>query len=69
MVPSVKFPPTTLTVNDVVHTMALVCTHRLNEILGFGNWEKKIEGEGGGGGDDCGGGAKGGATVLQHLVL
>jgi len=34
MVPFVKFSPT-LTIDDVTHTMTLVCTRGLNEILGF----------------------------------
>ena len=53
------------------HTVALVCTRELNKVLGCGNWEKKIEGEGGGDNSDCGGGAKGGATRLwwwNHIV-
>jgi len=48
LIPSVKFSPMTLTIDDVAHTVALVCTHGMKEILGFGNWKKKIEREGGG---------------------
>ena len=36
LVPSVKFSPTMLIVDDVVHTVPFVCTRGLNEILGFG---------------------------------
>jgi len=48
------------------HIVTLVCTHRLKKKIRFGNWKKKIEGEGGRGGGDCGGGAKGEATTRKH---
>jgi len=52
-------------VDDVTHTMTFVCTRVVNQILGFGNWEKKIKEEGGGGDDNCSGGAKGGTTIID----
>jgi len=55
-VPSVKFPPVMLIVDDVEHTVALVCTCGLNEILGFENWENKIEEEEGRDNSDSGSG-------------
>ena len=42
MVPSIKFPQTMLTVNDVTHTMTLVCIRGLKKILKFGNWEIRL---------------------------
>ena len=50
----------------MTHKVTLVCTHRLNEILDFENWKKKIEGEGNGGSDNCGGRAKGGLTTRKR---
>jgi len=45
-----------LIVDDVEHTVALVCTCGLNEILGFENWENKIEEEEGRDNSDSGSG-------------
>jgi len=47
--------------------MTLVCIRGLNEILRFGNWKKKIEGEGGRGGHDYGDGATSEKTSSESL--
>jgi len=39
----------------------------MNDILRFGNWEKKIEGEGGNG-SECGGGAKGCLVFVLWMI-